>query len=185
MRTGVKKKLSTTISALHWEIIKRYLKKFGSQRRVIEKALELLDNSKYEINEEKLRLAMDPDAVVVHRSWFEAAMKNDWKSVENSPVAEFGVMILKKKPLHKMSFKEQVHSLCDLIEASCQFERVIRDEEDDGSIKITLTHHGGREVSEHLSKLGKKYFEDLGINFEMVLSDYYIMYRAWGNGSRY
>lgn len=179
MRAGVKKKLSTTISALHWEIIKRYLKKLGSQQRVIEKGLELLDNSEYEINEDKLRLAVDPDAVVMHRSWFEAAMKGDWKSVEDSPVAEFGVMLLKKKPMYKMSFNEQVHGLCDLIVASSQFERVIRDEGDDGSIKITLTHHGGMKVSEHLSKLGEKYFKDYGINFETNLSDYYIIYRVW------
>ncbi len=41
----MKKHISTTISAKHWELLKKHTEKFETQQKVLEAALELLDSS--------------------------------------------------------------------------------------------------------------------------------------------
>jgi hypothetical protein len=115
-----KRRISTNISQKHWELLKKYVEKYGTQQKVLEVALENLDNNSKQSSEFTLeeKVLMD----LIRHKVVCIMGKNILKLlIENTNIEqlqeyfiqhraiEFGIEYLFQKPLEEISLKEFVY----------------------------------------------------------------------------
>lgn len=113
-----KRRVCTTISAKHWDLLKKYTEKFETQQKALEFALESLENdtrlSPAQSTDEQLWILTGKgteSACVLHRDIFKALMESaDVKHITGimttQKTAEHLIAWYYQKPLKKCSLKE-------------------------------------------------------------------------------
>lgn len=122
-----KHRVNTTISTKHWEIVKKHIEKFETQQKVLEVALECLENSS------KQNLMQSPEeidfslakgakksACIVHRDVLKLLTDSlDFDRVRegiyNQNTMEYLIAHYYQKPLQKCSLKEILNGLIFII----------------------------------------------------------------------
>lgn len=115
----MKNRVCTTISAKHWELLKKHSEKFLTQQKVLEAALERLENGSEQnpllSSEQKfwMRIAMDikPNLCIIHKDLLKELIKATGferiGNIEHSMgLTEYQVIAYCQKPLKECSSKE-------------------------------------------------------------------------------
>jgi hypothetical protein len=128
-----KHRVNTTISATHWEILKKHAAKYESQQRTIEIALENLENTElfwqklslqeqYWLRSEKLNVIC-----LIHRDiFYELFRTADYEQLnellEKQSMVEYMLIIYYNKPLTECSFKEVIDGIVAINNATKSFD---------------------------------------------------------------
>lgn len=111
------RRLSTTISPKHWELLKKHIEKYETQQKVLEAALESLENNRHNsvlsIEEERwMRVYREVKTVVItHKDILESLVETaDIQKVidviNNHKMTEFMMSWLYMKPLYSCTIIE-------------------------------------------------------------------------------
>lgn len=131
-----KNHLHTTLSDKHFEILKKYTEKFGTQQKALEFALESLENntkqSSVQSTDEQVWVLTGKgteSACVLHkdavRALFEGAdVKRIIKLVTTQKMAEHMVSWYYQKPLKKCSLKEVIDGVIFFLKEAKIFDAV-------------------------------------------------------------
>ena len=113
-----KNHLHTTLSNKHYELLKKYTEKFGTQQKVLEFALENLENNKglSSAHEEQVWMLTGrrtESACVLHKDAFRTLLEGSdvkliIKLLKTQKMAEHMVSWYYQKPLKKCSLKEVI-----------------------------------------------------------------------------
>jgi hypothetical protein len=125
-----KRRVCTTISARHWELLKKYTAKFETQQKALEFALESLEN------DTRRNTTLPPEdqlwvltgkgtesACILHRDAFKtllegADVKRIIKIVTNRKIAEHMISWYYQKPLKKCSLEEVLDGVIFFLKAA-------------------------------------------------------------------
>lgn len=182
--TTIKRRLSTTISQKHWELLTKYKEKYGTQEKAIEVALENLENNSSLIleltPEEKLCLDIYRKKLTVtyERSGFKAllgALKTyeDILSTldcygEEGPL-KFVIEYYLNKPLKNRNLKEILDVMVINARTSNWFDSV--EYTDEGThYKFIMLHSMGINCSEISSLVIRRFFDSYGLKFDISIS---------------
>ncbi len=125
-----KHRVCTTISAKHWELLRKYTEKFETQQKALEFALESLENntkrSSEQLADEQVWLLTGKgteSACVLHKDAFKtllegADVKRIIKIVTNQKIAEHMISWYYQKPLKKCSLKEVLDGVVFFLKAA-------------------------------------------------------------------
>lgn len=177
-----KNHLHTTLSDKHFEILKKHKEIFGTQKKVLEFALESLENNS------KRNLAQLKDdqvwmltgrgtesASVLHIDAFKvllegADVKNIIKIMKNQKMAEHMIAWFYQKPLKKCSLKEVIDGLIFFLKASKIADTVSYVECDNYYI-LKMIHGLHIGTSRMFSMWIATLFESYGLKTESEISE--------------
>ena len=172
-----KHRVNTTISAKHWEILKKHTEKFETQQKVLETALERLENGSKQnpalSPEEELwvRIGKEygPNLCVLHKNLVKDVLKFGGfermiKMVNEMNLLETQVLFFCKKPLKECSLKEIMEAIVHSFKIVNIFD-IIEYEDHDNFYLLNITHILNLEGSIQTSlKLPfEKLFEKYGV----------------------
>jgi hypothetical protein len=174
-----KRRLSTTISHEHWEILQKNLKKYGSQSKVLEAALERLDNDALfrldEIQRKRVDLLNFPGAVLINRRCIKHTLEGRWERIVEEGLFEFGILVTSGKLTDRFTFHELVASFCYLLRLLNLFEEIAYEEAGD-TCTVKLWHHEGKTYSKYFAYLHELFFRRQGIECKTEISEYFILH---------
>jgi hypothetical protein len=115
-KTG-KRRICTTISVRHWELLKKYTAKFETQQKALETALENLENGSKQnpaiSQEDRFWLQMRELKVLIHLHkdiFLEMTKTADYEKVDKIlatyGLAEYMIVFHYQKPIRECSLKE-------------------------------------------------------------------------------
>ncbi|VVB91202.1 Uncharacterised protein [uncultured archaeon] len=125
-----KRRVCTTISAKHWELLKKYTAKFETQQKALEFALESLENDTRRSSEQftaeqvwVLTGKGTESACVLHRDAFKTLLEGAdvnriIKIVTNQKIAEHMISWYYQKPLKKCSLEEVLDGVIFFLKAA-------------------------------------------------------------------
>ncbi len=169
-----KNHLHTTLSDKHFELLKKYTEKFGTQQKVLEAALESLENntkqSSVQSTDEQVWVLTGKgteSACVLHkdavRTLFEGAdVKRIIKLLKTQKMAEHMVSWYYQKPLKKCSLKEVMDGAIFFFKEAKIFDTV--NYEDCGNYYILKMIHG---LDVKTSKMFNMFIESLFEAYEL------------------
>lgn len=173
-------RISTTIPHKHWELLNRYVERFGTQQKVLEYALECLEkNSKKNstLNEEDKvwnSLKFEKSLVIVDRTAFKllietADIKQMTEFFIQSKSVESAVEYILQKPLKECSLKEIMNGLIIVTNATKWFDSA--DYTDGGShYTLRMTHSLGPNASKLNTIAFESLFKTYGVKVESTIS---------------
>lgn len=178
-----KHRINTTISAKHWEILKRHAAKYESQQKTIELALESLEDKSEQIpglsSNEQLWMSIGRDMSssisLVHKSFFDelietADCERMFKIYAKLRPAEYLVVWYYKKPLKKCSLEEVIEGII-LTTRMGNWFNTMNHKDNFNHYTIEINH----ELKMKGSILFTKFFEDLfeayGVKTESEISE--------------
>lgn len=186
-----KHRISTTISRKHWELLMKNVEKFETQQKVLELALENLENSsKYSpqlTEEEKLcmRLIQAKLPCLIERDCLKMLLETVDIELYRAFVArqkpiEYVLEQHFQKPLKECSLKEIIDGLVINCRISNWFDTV--DYADDGShYVLKITHRLGLNASKIMEMLIGSVFKTYGVRNESTISAGAIFIKAFKN----
>ncbi len=164
-----KRRVSTTISAKHWELLKKYTEKYETQQKVLELALESLEKERQSSvlsPEEQVWLRMRELNVfcLLHKDLFrELSRTTDVerfdKLLTRLRLAEYGVVLYNQKPLKECTLKEIMDGLIITTKAGKWLDEIKYT--DDGNYYTLRVNHSVVCCGIAFSNSFKLYFEDL------------------------
>jgi len=176
-----KRRINTTISAKHWEILKKHAAKNESQQKTLELALESLESSELPMQKltpmEQIWLQTEKLNVVclVHKDIFYELFKiadcellNELFMKHN--MAEYMIVMYYNKPLKECSLKEVMDGLMVVSNAAKVFDSInYRDDDNHYIIKIT---HSARTIkySNSVKILLETLFNSYGLKIQCDIS---------------
>jgi hypothetical protein len=174
------KRISTTISLKHWELLNKHVEKYRTQQKVIEVSLETLDKSSKQsaelTPEEKLwiRLKRENVVCVFEKYAFKLLIEN----ANIDPVLEYftqqkllesSIEYVFQKPIEELSLKE-------IIEATVSIGKLVNwldtlDYKDEGNhYRLVVTHSYGPNVSKLLVTAFGSLFKNYGVKADITSS---------------
>lgn len=185
------RRISTTISQKHWELLKKYAEKFETQQKAIEFALENLENGS-KLNpaltpEEKLWMDVGRSRLVVmlERNAFKLLIETADTDrlielfIRDKPV-EFAIEYYFQKPLKECSLKEVMDGLVINLKITNWLDTI--DYTDDGShYTLIITHSMGLAFSKLLVVSTDNMFKNYGVKTESITSTKSIFIRVFKN----
>ncbi len=187
-----KNHLHTTLSDKHFELLKKYKEKFGTQQKVLEFALESLENDTKRSSEQStdehiwvLTGKRTESGCVLHKdalkTLFEGAdVKRIIKLLKTQKTAEHMVSWYYQKPLKKCSLKEVIDGVIFFLEAAKIFDTV--NYVDSGNYYSLKMIHG---IDIRTSKMFNVYIESLfeayGVKTESEISDKSVFMKIYKN----
>ncbi len=176
-----KYRLSTTISMRHYGLLKKHMPKYETQQKVIEAALESLDNSPKQIaslsDEEKLWLrvgnlksacAIQKESLKVLLETFDADRYKEHVA-EKKPL-EFILEVLYQMPLGECSVIDVLDGLVKVFKVSNLVDTI--EYSDDGDhYTLKMTHDFGLNHSRMLKVANEGLFRTYGIYADYIVSD--------------
>lgn len=190
-----KHRINTTISTKHWEIIKKHTKKFETQQKVLEAALECLENGS------KQNPALSPEEdffirihkeygqnlCVLHKNLVKECLKSGcWermtKMANEMNLLETQVLFFCKKPLKECNLKEIMEGIVHTFKIVNIFD-IIEYEDHGNFYLLSITHilnlGGGNQTS--LKLPFEKLFEKCGIKTESEESENNLFMKIYKN----
>lgn len=176
-----KYRLSTTISMRHYGLLKKHMPKYETQQKVIEAALESLDNSPVQITglseEEKLWLKIGnvKSACAIQRETLKVLLETFNPDRYREYVAEkkplqFILEVYYQMPLAECSFIEVMDGLVMLFKVSNLVDTI--EYSDDGDhYTLKMTHDFGLNHSRMLKAANEGLFNTYGIYADYIISD--------------
>lgn len=184
-------RISTTISQKHWELLQKNTKEFGTQQKVLEFALESLENSSKQIpelsREERVWLAQKSmkticsvlkDTLKVLLETANIEMFNEYLN-KYKPL-EYAMEYYFQKPLKEISLKDLLDGVIIMGNMSNWFDTI--DYTDDGNhYTLLITHSLGLNNSK-LNRMGlESLFETYGVKAESKISEKTIFMKIYKN----
>lgn len=178
----VKRRINTTVSAKHWEILRKHAAKFESQQKALELALDCLENREFSGQEltpiERIWLYTEKLNVVclVHRDIFYELFKIADSELLHElfmkyNMAEYMIVMFYNKPLRECSLKEIMDGLMVVSNAAKVFDSInYQDEDTHYLIKI---NHSARTIKFSISIkiLLISLFRSYGLNIDCDISE--------------
>lgn len=165
-----KRRVSTNISAKHWELLKNYTEKYGTQKKVLELALENLEKTEKQqpalSQEEELWLRVKKElrenAITIRRDLFIELMRTvDFKRfselLNKLKLAEHQVVFHYNKPLKELNLKEVMEGIVITCRITSLFD-IVTYTDDGNYYTLRITHSYG--TINH-TKLIKTFIEPL------------------------
>lgn len=174
-------RISTTISQKHWELLKKHTEELGTQQKVLELALESLENSSKQIpeltREERIWLTQKSmkttcvllkDVLKVLLETANIEMFNE--HLNRYKPLEYTMEYYFQKPLKEMNLKEVIEGVVIMGGMSNWFDTI--DYTDDGNhYTLLITHSLGLNNSK-LNRMGiERLFETYGARVESTISE--------------
>jgi hypothetical protein len=184
-------RISTTISQKHWELLKKHTEELGTQQKVLELALESLENSSKQMpeltREERIWLTQKSmkttcvllkDVLKVLLETANIEMFNE--HLNRYKPLEYTMEYFFQKPLKEMNLKEVIEGVVIMGGMSNWFDTI--DYTDDGNhYTLLITHSLGLNNSK-LNRMGiERLFETYGARIESTISEKTIFMKIFKN----
>jgi hypothetical protein len=184
-------RISTTISQKHWELLKKHAEKYETQQKVLELALENLENSSRQIPEltleEKywMRLKQAKSLVIIERNAFKSLI--DTADIEllselfvRDKTIEYTIELYFLKSLDECSLKEIVNGLVINLKITNWLDTI--DYTDcDSHYKMIITHDLGFTFAKILTIWIDNMFKTHRIKVESIHSTKTIFTKIFKN----
>lgn len=184
-------RISTTISQKHWELLKKHTEKFETQQKVLELALESLENSSKQspalTEEERIWLTQRSmkticsslkDSIKVLLETVNIEMFNEYLN-KYKPL-EYTMEYYFQKPLKEISLKKLIDGVVITGVMSNWFD-TIDYTDDDNHYTMLITHSLGLNSSK-INKMGiESMFETYGVRVESTISEKTIFMKIYKN----
>jgi hypothetical protein len=186
-----KRRISTNISQKHWELLKKWEEKYGTQQKTLEVALENLENNSKkspELNmEEKalMSLIKYKKVVVFGKDAFKLLIENAnieplQKYFIQHRGIEFGIEFLFQKPLKEISLEEFVYGFVVNARYINWLDTV--ECKDEGShYTLVMTHSFSPKVSKSLVTVFENMLRNYGVDFQIAVSSMTIFIKIFKN----
>lgn len=173
-------RISTTTTQKHWELLTKYAKKFGTQQKVLELALENLDNNSKTITElipeEKIwiRLKRENVVCVFEKNAFKLLIEN--ANIE--PILEYftqqklmesSIEYFLQSPLKELSLKEIIDAIISSGKLVNWLDKVDYKDEVNHYL-LVVTHSSGPNISKLLVTAFRSLFKNYGVKAEITIS---------------
>jgi hypothetical protein len=180
-----KHRINTTISAKHWEILNKHTKNFETQQKVLEAALERLENGSKQnpaLSQEEafwVRIGRDHghNFCVLHKNIVKECLKFGGferanKMANEMNLIETQIVSIYKKRLKECNLKEIMDAIVWLFKIANIFD-VIEYKDHSNFYLLSMTHYlnleGGSQTSFKL--LFEKLFEKYGVKTESEITE--------------
>lgn len=187
-----KYRINTIISQKHHAILKEYAEEYGTQKSVLENALESLKNNSNQSiglppEEEELWLRLGRELkdilLVFPRDFIKilyetADVEQFTKYIKNERPAEFAVEWYYNKPLKDCTLQEVVTAIIINMKVHGSFDSLIY-KEDEISHDINLTHSLGFNASKMLEMMNRSVFDSYGVEFESYCSERSVFFKVF------
>lgn len=186
-----KYRVNTTISLKHRDILKKHTEKYGTQQRVLENALESLENKTNYYHplstEEELWIRVGREIkdilTIFQRDLAKmlldtADMEQYREYIKNVNPAMFAVEWYYNKSLKECTLQEVMDALILNIKTQSSAD-TINCTENDHFYMIHLTHNFGIKASEMLAMMNYMALESYGAKFESNFSERSIMFKVF------
>lgn len=182
VRNDMKKhRVHTTISAKHWELLKRHTEKFETQQKVIEHALENLENgsTNQKLSPEMhlwMRIGRDMTPIsLLHRNFLEALFVTaDIEKIEKITTVlkpgEYLVEWYYQKPLKNCSLKEVIDGIIFTTKRGNLFD-TINYTEDGNCYSMKINHSLTIKGSRWFRIIFEDLFKAYGVKTESEFSE--------------
>lgn len=186
-----KNHLHTTLSNKHFELLKKYTEKFGTRQKVLETALESLENSAKQghilSQEDKLWLAAKDmrSTCLIQKDVLKSLMQTaDFKKIAevmtNQKPTEYLIINHFQKPLTKCNLKEVIDGLIIVVKAQNVADTI--NYTDDGShYTLRLIHSLNFNTSKIFKMFIENMFETYGVKTESEISDNIVFMKIYKN----
>jgi len=190
-----KRRICTTISQKHWEILKRHVDKFETQQKALEFALESLDNGSKQspalTREEKweerywICLKSTKLACFIQKDGLKILLETGNINLLNEHVAkykpmEYNIEYYLQKPLKELSLKEVVDGLAIIAKMSNWFD-TFEDKENGDHYQLIITHSLGLNNSILNKEMFESVFKTYGVKVESTISEKMIFMKIFKN----
>ncbi len=177
-----KYRVSTTISAKHWELLKKHTAKFATQQKVLEAALESLENHSKQNNaltpekEIWMRLGTEAkSACSIQRDFLKLLIENanfDWLPayLASQKPMEYVLESYYQRSLKKCSLREIMDGIILNFRASNWFDTVDYVENDD-HYSFAISHSLTLKSSELMLPSLESLFKTYGVRTESEISE--------------
>jgi len=175
-----KHRIATTISQKHWDLLTKQVGKYKTQQKVLEIALENLDNSSKQdpvlTDKEQVWLAILRENLVVlyEKSCFKSLMENSdiecqTEFFEREKPVEVSIEFFYKEPLSAMSLKEVLDGLIFNAKLSNWYDTVECIDED-SHYTVVMVHNLGINCSKTTLLMVKSALSTYGAKTESIIS---------------
>ncbi len=168
------KQIHTTLSIEYYDKLKFFAKYFKTQKKVIEIALDALDekiNLKEVSDEDSYWLRMkDHNAVFLSKKSFNYLLEGKIENFSDKKSCRRALEIITKESLEDLPLEKIVKHLAFNYKANNWFERITVEYPISGDVTLTFYHYMGYHYSEILSKYFVNFFEDLNHNCKVSLT---------------
>lgn len=186
-----KRRISTTISPKHWELLKKHTAEFETQQKVIEYALERLENGAkhYPISKEEefwRRVGREPmSACLIQKDGLKmlietADMDRFMEYAANQKPEEYLIEYYYQKSLKECSLKEIMDGIVIIARMSRWLETInYTDDGDHYTLKIT--HNLGIKNSKMFKIMNESVFKTYGAKTESEISERSLFTKIYKN----
>ncbi len=184
-----KRRISTTISAKHWDLLKKYTERFETQQKALEHALENLENEgKNKIQSEedriKLKFVEFKPVCILHKDivleLFRTADCDRLKKLLiDMKIAEYQLLLCYQKHLKDMSLKEVVEGIVVTSKVANWLESI--EYIDSGNCYTIIGTHNAKDSN--FSKIFEIFFQSLfesyGVRTESAVTDHSLIMKVF------
>ncbi|VVB87438.1 Uncharacterised protein [uncultured archaeon] len=189
-----KHRVSTTISEKHWEMLKKHTEKFESQQKVLEFALESMENNSGHAPvlsiEEDLRMRsfkeLKGSVVVIHKEQLKALLEEAinidriGEKIKKGNTVAYLSQWYYKKPIKRCTLKEILEVTVTFFKAGNLIDDVSY--MDNGSFyTLSLLHSMNRNCSEFCRVILEGLFENYGAKYESEVFENTIFTKIYKN----
>ncbi len=181
-----KRRINTTISTKHWELLKKHANHFETQQKALEHAIQLLENSNSSELTPYQRVWVhfcEIQSVCVSRDMFKAFLKNSNVDMVLRETPQTLVHVIEdqyQKPLKKCTLKEILDGLLFIGRAINWFESVSYTDERE-YYYLKFVHSLSLNCSKLNNGLLEELFREYGTKIESDISEYTIFVRIYKN----
>lgn len=177
-----KRRVCTTISSEHWELLKKYTAKFETQQKALEAALENLENSSKQntaiSQEDRFWLQMRELKVIIHIHkdiFLEMAKTADYEKVDKIlatyGLAEYMIVFHYQKPLKECNLKEVMDGIIITARAANWLDTINYSDNSDNYTLIATHSVGNIKYSNSFRIFYETLFEAYGVKTQSKISD--------------
>ncbi len=186
-----KYRVCTTISAKHWELLKKYKAKFETQQRTLEVALETLENDPkngLKVSQKELfwQCILQHNAIChIHKDViFEmirtADLENIKKILATKKIAEYLLTMYYQKPLNKCSLIEVLDGIILVFKAGNVTDTMRYTDEIDWYV-LKIVHSLNENCSKMFVVLIESVFKAYGLKTESEVSEKSLFIKVYKN----
>ncbi len=187
-----KRRVCTTISAKHWELLKKYTAKFETQQKALEFALESLENGLKQnpdiSQEDRLWLQMRELKVLIHIHkdvFLEMVKTADYEKVDKIlatyGLAEYMIVFHYQKSIKECSLKEVMDGVIITARAGNWLDTINYIDNSDHYTLIATHSVGNIKYSNSFRIFYETLFEAYGVKTQSKISDNSLFIKIYKN----
>ena len=171
-------RINTTLSEKHYSILKKHVKKYGTQRSVLEHALEKSSKNHYILSKEEeiwMQMFQIKDLHMIYAKDYTkllfntAQMDKIQEYLKKDVPVKFFVEWLYDKPFQEFKLSELIKGIILNIEMYGLAENIDLEDSDDSYI-VNIFHELGINGSKIILYMNEGVLKDFGVNFESEYS---------------